>query len=917
MKMHVVSNTHWDREHRHSFPVTQLMLTDLMDELIEIMENDENYKYFTLDGQSILLDDYLEVKPQMKARLEKLIKDGRILIGPWYSLVDCYSVNEESIVRNLLTGYKKCNGISSPMKVGYSIFSFGQIAQLPQIYSGFDIDKIMFYKGASAKVLPQSEFMWYAPDGSVALTSRLGKNKRWNFSVLFTMPVIFGASPMKPGWLSSFKDNKKLCHLIDENNKNLYADEKEPTRFIDTSKIPEAIDDLIDDTIESVSDNIRVGFDGTDFYPATKEVPKALEIANSMQNKVEFVHSNPELFFEDLKKDIDTDKLQKYSGELRFGPIEHLHSETMGSNIEIKIADFNAENKLIGTIEPLSVFSLISGGEYNKEKIDFVWKNLFKTHAHDSIHGSGDPHIKTDNLNRLQQIDEMENYLLREAAGNVCANISVKGLAENESGIVVFNTCRYKKDEVVTLYVDMPAEDIPYNPVIFDGNEKVEIYYRGKENYTMAMINRSTRPKSVRTVRIKMVALIKNIPAFGYKMLKLKWDKWDPEKLPNPFPPGVFPFEPIGKDDSVLDNGLIRVQANADGTVDVYDYETKKNYKGMHYFTDAAGSGDFWVHREPENGIQYSSKPAHTEFGITDNSGLRATLVIKKVMQIADGLSFDKKTQSDIIKPLVITSRVTLKKNSKVLEFKTEIENNSSEHLLNLVIPTGIECNEVLCDAPFQLMRRPVGKFTNEDGVRGPEVLRFAAQDFADLCDNDGGVALFTRGNKEMFVDKGRGCSFNLTMIRSVSGTFPVQDDCFLSFEDENADCKGIIKTEYALCFHKAEDDVIAEAKKYLCNTLAMQVGHGSNGELPDKMSFAASDFEVSCLKREENGNRIVMRVYNPTDTEKTGFVSLHGAKKAYLCTMYEKAVEEISLGGSGAKLTLEPYKIKTVIFEY
>ena len=916
MKMHVISNTHWDREHRHSFPVTQFMLADLMDELIEIMENDDNYKYFTLDGQSIMLDDYLEVRPEMKSRLERLIRDGRILIGPWYSLVDCFSVNEESIVRNLLTGYTKCNAISSPMKVGYSIFSFGQVAQLPQIYNGFGIDKIVFYKGANAKVFPQSEFIWYAPDGSAALTSRLGKNKRWNFSFLFTMPVVFGGTPMKPGWSSSFKSDKKLCHLIDENNKDLYADEKEPIRCIDDTKIAQAVDDLIEDTNESASKNVRIGFDGTDFIPATKEVPEAIKIANSMQDKLELVHSNPELYFADFEKDIDKSKLQKYSGEMRFGPIEHLHSETMGSNIEIKIADYNAENKLIGRIEPLNVFSLLSGGEYNKEKIDFVWKNLFKTHAHDSIHGSGDPHIKTDNINRLEQIAEMENYLLKEAAGNLCSNINTSGLKDNECGIVVLNTCRCKKDEVITVYVDLPAEDIPSNPVLFDGDEKVETYYRSREDFTMAMINRSNRPKGVKSVRIKMVAFVKNIPAFGYKVLKLSWDKGDPSKIPNPFPPGVFPFNPIGRGDSVLDNGLIRVHANADGTIDVYDYETKKSYKEIHHFTDSACSGDFWVHREPENSIQYSSKPALTELGITDNSSLKATLVIKKIMNIADGLSFDKKSQSDAIKPLIITSKITLCKGSKLLKFNTEIKNNSSGHLLNMVIPTGINCEEVLCDAPFQLVKRPIDKFTNEDGRRGPELLRFAVQNFADLCDKDGGIALITKGNREMFIEKDEGCSFNVTMIRSVKGTFPVQDDCFLSFDDENSDCKGLIKTEYALYFHKSSDDVLEQTKKYINDILVMQVGHGKKGDLPEIRSFASSDFEISCLKREEKGNRIVMRVFNPTDTEKTGSVSLSGAKKAYFCTMNEEIVEELDVNNSKVSLKLEPYKIRTVVFE-
>lgn len=61
-KIHVISNTHWDREHRHVFQETRIMLVQLFDELIEIMETDPEYRFFTLDGQSIILDDYLEVK---------------------------------------------------------------------------------------------------------------------------------------------------------------------------------------------------------------------------------------------------------------------------------------------------------------------------------------------------------------------------------------------------------------------------------------------------------------------------------------------------------------------------------------------------------------------------------------------------------------------------------------------------------------------------------------------------------------------------------------------------------------------------------------------------------------------------------------------------------------------------------------
>lgn len=62
-KMHILSNSHLDREHRHEFQETRLMMVKMLDDVIEIMEQDENYKFFTLDGQAIVLDDYLEMRP--------------------------------------------------------------------------------------------------------------------------------------------------------------------------------------------------------------------------------------------------------------------------------------------------------------------------------------------------------------------------------------------------------------------------------------------------------------------------------------------------------------------------------------------------------------------------------------------------------------------------------------------------------------------------------------------------------------------------------------------------------------------------------------------------------------------------------------------------------------------------------------
>ena len=195
-KVHVVSNTNWDREHRHGFQETRFMLVETVDRLIEIMEADPEFKTFTFDGQTVWNEDYQEVKPTMRPRLKALIEAGRIQVGPWYSLPDHFASHPEALVRNLLIGHRLSESMGGVTKFGYSIFSFSQIAQLPQIYAGFGIDSLIFYKLYPVETLKKSEFWWESPDGTKALCSRLGPLARANFYFSFTIPAILGGDAL-------------------------------------------------------------------------------------------------------------------------------------------------------------------------------------------------------------------------------------------------------------------------------------------------------------------------------------------------------------------------------------------------------------------------------------------------------------------------------------------------------------------------------------------------------------------------------------------------------------------------------------------------------------------------------------------------------------------------------------------------
>ena len=148
--LHIIPHSHWDREWYMGFERHRMRLVELFDTLIEVMENDPEYRYYHMDGQFVVIEDYLEVRPSMRERLLKLIKEDRIQVGPWYILQDEYLISGESNVRNMLYGIKFCKEIGAdPVMCGYFPDAFGNIAQAPQIVRGFGIDNAVFGRGVS------------------------------------------------------------------------------------------------------------------------------------------------------------------------------------------------------------------------------------------------------------------------------------------------------------------------------------------------------------------------------------------------------------------------------------------------------------------------------------------------------------------------------------------------------------------------------------------------------------------------------------------------------------------------------------------------------------------------------------------------------------------------------------------------
>src|SRR5947207_6309494 len=171
----VVPHTHWDREWYLPLEHFRVELAALVDEVLDVLERDEAFRVFTLDGQAVLLEDYLELRPEQEPRLRALLADGRLAVGPSYVLPDELLVGGESLVRNLLLGRAVCERLGArTSRVGYLPDSFGHPAQLPQILAGFGIESFLFSRGVGDEVDDVGRiFRWTAPDGTAVTAFNL------------------------------------------------------------------------------------------------------------------------------------------------------------------------------------------------------------------------------------------------------------------------------------------------------------------------------------------------------------------------------------------------------------------------------------------------------------------------------------------------------------------------------------------------------------------------------------------------------------------------------------------------------------------------------------------------------------------------------------------------------------------------
>ncbi|MDR2079943.1 MAG: hypothetical protein LBP74_09515, partial [Treponema sp.] len=449
---YIIPHTHWDREWRYPIWKNRVLLVEFMETLMGVLEQDHEYRYFLMDGQAAPIEDYLEVKPENRERLLRFVREGRIAIGPWYTLPDLYPLDGESLVRNLLRGIRLSASYGNCLGIGYTSFGWGQTAQLPQIYRGFGIDFIICAKKVSEERAPQSEFLWEAPDGTRVLTSRLGEFARANFFFNAYIDTRFGLRFMSsefhyhPG-KAGIAIHRTDPEGVDEDYFMIRSNEERHWDYL-----KQGIDRAWNAAGDTALPSCRLFLNGCDFSTPQPDLSELIRRANEFFPDKEFLNASLEQYRNELMAGLDLQNLRVVKGELRDGPASECSANALASRIYLKQLNKQAENLILRRAEPLSVMASRYGVEYPGGFFALAWNYLHKSHPHDSINGVTQDKTACDVEYRLCQAIELGQVIYDRSVAEIVKRIDFSAYPADAALLTVFNSGFQPAGEVLELY---------------------------------------------------------------------------------------------------------------------------------------------------------------------------------------------------------------------------------------------------------------------------------------------------------------------------------------------------------------------------------------------------------------------------------------------------------------------------------
>jgi len=912
--LHVISNTHWDREWRHSFQRMRMDLVELMDRLLDICEKEPDFKHYHLDSQTIPLEDYLEVRPEKRSLLSKHIRGGKILVGPWYTLPDMFLVSAEAVVRNLMRGHRVAAELGGKaMKVGYTPTSYGQVSQMAQIYKGFDIDSIIFYRGLDAYGVKKSEYILEAPDG----TRILGIKPTVSFTRFLFRWKVFSRTIRKGG-----VEKPCVCfHPIDtDSHLDGYSIiHTDLHKTFDPSRIADGVESAKAEIVDMATTEHLLMMDGFDASLPHQNSGKICAVAKKMGVKDTLIHQSFPEYIAAVRKSVDWNTLQVLKGQRRTPARDtggtSIMQGVLTSHSYFKRANHDTQILLEKYAEPISAFAWLLGAEYRAGFINLAWKYLLSTHPHDTICGASVDQIYSDAMDRLKQAQMIAQHTTLRAERDVVTAITNKRKPEGGQILTVFNSLPFERTEVVEAFVDFPREDKVADFALEDFDGKPIPYQAlSKESLYGVAEHGDVGYPAYYVDQYKIAFTADAIPPLGYKCFRIRSGRQN-----RALRGGGLAGSP-----NTMENDFLKVSINKNGTLDLTDKTTKRTYGELHYFEDGGDAGTPWYFTRPNRDRIVTTLGSKARIRLVENKPMSAVYRVKVTMKAPEALTPDKTARMRREKTISFTSFIRLTSTSRYVDIATRVDTPAEDHRLRMVFPTGLRADRSCAESNFDIAASPIEHPEDSSKWIDKEQGILPQQSFVDLTDGKAGLAILNRGLREYEVSEDERRAISLTLVRGIrypkiaGGANPATDDP----TQVRCQCKGTFEFNYAVYPHEGDwrkGNLYRESRRFNVPMRLSQCGGGVRVRSP-RVSFLTiepEDLILSALKRGESGKSLIVRFFNPTTrTIKGSITTANEIKRVRLVNLNEEPLRnaEVPLRDSrGFDLEVPHKKIVTL----
>ncbi|MBI2421343.1 MAG: hypothetical protein HYV27_00840 [Candidatus Hydrogenedentes bacterium] len=834
MKAYYCVGTHWDREWYEPFQEFRMWLVDTIDDVMRRLETDPVFACFHLDGQTVLLEDYLAIRPEERQRLLGHLRSRRLLAGPWYNLPDEWLISGESFIRNLMKGCRICRGLGfQPANFAYTPDQFGHIAALPMIMHGFGLQAGIVWRGTQDEDFP-AQFLWEGPDGSrLPYHKLMDKGAYGPFDFLVRRPLA----------RAGYTDAAYAAHV------EPYLAEEGKRGPLPLILMLDAIDhQLASDDMSQVFTELQARYPGT-----------------------EFVWGSLEDYGGELARAADTLAVRK--GELvqpardhtRHG--QYLIVHTLSSRYPVKSANDRGQAQLEKWVEPyLLMQAMCSRSAPVSAYLEKAWEWLLKNHPHDSICGCSVDQVHRDMQYRFDQSRLIGDGLIRRAMNALVGASADEAHWQNlvvhqplpfaRTGIFEFaipfpvdygasTGCQYRDalwhGEVYNTFdlEDAQGARVPYQITRIDrGVEAKRIDGRGREYIPEAHVLSD----------VYLLAVDLNLPACGYTSLRIV-----------PTPDATRSFGSLMTGPLSAGNAHLHFSLTPEGQGTLTHLPTGRVFAGLFLYEDAGDSGDGWTRGIPVTDCVYRGHGTAVSVSIAEDGPLRVVFKVERRFEVPGHL--DRKTlrRDEAKATLHVTDFITLDRHAPLLRVRTVVENTVRDHRFRVLFPSGVDAAHSFADTPFALVERSVA--VPEATARWRERINREKPftSFFGVQDTVGGLAILSpHGLHEYAVLETPDRSLAVTLFRSFAKTV---------FQPEEVDgqLQQTLSFDYALYPFSAAFDAVAASR----HVSAMQIAPRCHNvpELPGTTSLFRAErgnCVVSALKPAADIAGGVVRLWNP-----------------------------------------------------